>query len=65
MKLNTAVLTERNVVIQTDIIESDVPLFLSRDSIYIARVEVAFNLATADHYCVPIERTGMYIAATS
>lgn len=77
-KLNTAVLTERNVVIQTDIIESDVPLFLSRDSIKKARVqlglekdivvkvkEMALNLAIADHYCVPIERTDMYIAATS
>lgn len=40
MKLNTAVLTERNVVIQTDIIESDVPLFLS---INIARVKLGLE----------------------
>ena len=72
-KLNTAVLTERNVVIQTDIIESDVPLLFSRDSIKRARVklglekdkvvkvkELALNLAKADHNCVPIERTDMY-----
>lgn len=43
MKLNTAVLTERIVVIQTDIIESDVPLFLSRDSINIARVKLGLE----------------------
>ena len=78
MKLNTAVLTRRNGVIQNDI-ESDVPLLFSRDSIKRARVqlglekdkvvkvkELALNLAIADHYyCVPIERTGMYIAAIS
>ena len=66
-----AVLAERNVIIQTDIVESDIPLLLSRDSTKRASVkldlendkavifgkEVALNLTTAGHYCVSIDRT--------
>ena len=66
-----AVLAERNVIVQADIVESDIPLLLSRDSMKRASVkldleidkavifgkEVALNLTTAGHYCVPIDRT--------
>ena len=66
-----AVLAERNVIIQTDIVESDIPLLLSRESMKRASVkldlendkavifgkEVALNQRTAGHYCVPTDRT--------
>ena len=69
-----AVLAERNVIIQTDIVESDIPLLLSRDSMKRASVkldlendksvilgkEVALNLRTAGHYCVPLTGLTLY-----
>lgn len=65
-----AVLADKSVTIQTDVVESDIPLLLSKDAMKKAGVkmdlendtatilgkEIALNLTTAGHYCVPIDK---------
>jgi len=66
-----AVVAGRAVTIKTDVVESDIPLLLSRtamkkaaikmdlenDTATIMGKEVALNLTTSGHYCIPIDKT--------
>ena len=66
-----AILAGKEVLITTDLVESDIPLLLSRsamkragvkmdlenDSANIFRKDVALNLTFSAHYCIPIDRT--------
>ena len=65
-----AVIAGKEVMIKTDVVESDIPLLLSRtamkraaikmdlenDTATIMGKEVALNL-TSDHYCIPIDKS--------
>ena len=65
-----AVVAGKEVFIQTDVVESDIPLLLSRKAMKTAGVmmdletdtakifgrDVALNLTTSGHYCIPIDR---------
>lgn len=60
-----------NVTIRTDVVNSDIPLLLSRSSMKKAKIkmdlendtaiilgkEVALNLTSSGHYCIPIDKT--------
>ena len=60
-----------NITVKTDVVESDIPLLLSRASMKKAKVkldlendtamimgkEVALNLTSSGHYCIPIDKT--------
>ena len=66
-----AVIAGNDVTIKTDVVESDIPLLLSRtamkkaaikmdlenDTANIMGKEVALNLTTSGHYCIPIDKT--------
>ena len=66
-----AVVAGKAVTIKTDVVESDIPLLLSRtamkkaaikmdlenDTATIMGKEVALNLTTSGHYCIPIDKT--------
>ena len=66
-----AVIAGKEVTINTDVVDSDIPLLLSRsamkkagvkmdlenDSATIFGKDVALNLTTSGHYCIPIDRT--------
>lgn len=70
-----AVLADKSVTIQTDVVESDIPLLLSKDAMKKAGVkmdlendtatilgkEIALNLTTAGHYCVPVDKCGLWL----
>ena len=61
-------------MIRTDVVVSDIPLFLSRSAMKTAGVkmdmendtanifgkDVSLNLKTSGHYCIPIDRMGRY-----
>ena len=61
-----AVIAGKEVMIKTDVVESDIPLLLSptamkkaamdlkNDTATIMGKEVALNLTTSGHYCIPI-----------
>ena len=65
-----AVVAGKDVMIRTDVVGSDIPLLLSRSAMKTAGVkmdmendtanifgkDVAFNLTTSGHYCIPIDR---------
>ena len=65
------VIAGREVTIKTDVVESDIPLLLSRTAMKKAAVKmdlendmatimgngVALNLTTSGHYCIPIDKT--------
>lgn len=65
-----AVVAGKEVFIKTDVVESDIPLLLSRKAMKTAGVkmdletdtarifgkDVALNLTTSGHYCIPIDR---------
>ena len=65
-----ATLAGKNVCIQTDVVESDIPLLLSKDAMKKARVKldlendaaeifgkaVPLDMTSSGHYCVPIRR---------
>lgn len=65
-----AVVAGKEVLIMTDVVESDIPLLLSRKAMKTAGVkmdletdtarifgkDVALNLTTSGHYCIPIDR---------
>ena len=60
-----------NVTVKTDVVDSDIPLLLSRSSMKKAKVkmdlendtavilgkDVALNLTSSGHYCIPIDKT--------
>ena len=66
-----AVIAGNDVMIKTDVVESDIPLLLSRtamkkaaikmdlenDTANIMGKEVVLNLTTSGHYCIPIDKT--------
>ena len=66
-----AVIAGKEVTIKTDVVGSDIPLLLSRtamkragvkmdlenDSATIFGKDIALNLTTSGHYCIPIDRT--------
>ena len=66
-----AVIAGKEVMIKTDVVESDIPLLLSRtamkkaaikmdlenDTATIMLKEVALNLTTSGHYCIPIDKS--------
>ena len=66
-----AVIAGKEVTIKTDVVRSDIPLLLSRsamkkagvkmdlenDSAKIFGEDIALNLTTSGHYCIPIDRT--------
>lgn len=66
-----AVIAGKEVMIKTDVVESDIPLLLSRtamkkaaikmdlenDTATIMGKEVALNLTTSGHYCIPIDKS--------
>ena len=66
-----AVIAGKEVTIKTDVVGSDIPLLLSRTAIKRAGVkmdlendsatifgkDIALNLTTSGHYCIPIDRT--------
>ncbi|XP_053390667.1 uncharacterized protein LOC128553511 [Mercenaria mercenaria] len=66
-----AVVAGKAVTIKTDVVESDIPLLLSRTAMKKAAIkmdlengtatimgqEVALNLTTSGHYCIPIDKT--------
>ena len=66
-----AVIAGKEVTIKTDVVESDIPLLLSRKSMKVAGVkmdlehdtanifgkDISLNLTTSGHYCIPIDRT--------
>ena len=66
-----AVIAGKEVTIKTDVVRSDIPLLLSRsamkkagvkmdlenDSAKIFGKDIALNLTTSGHYCIPIDRT--------
>jgi len=66
-----AVVAGKAVSIKTDVVESDIPLLLSRtamkkaaikldienDRANILGMEVALNLTTSGHYCIPIDKS--------
>lgn len=61
----------KDVTVKTDVVDSDIPLLLSRAAMKIAGVkmdlqndtatimgkEVALNLTSSEHYCIPIDKT--------
>ena len=65
-----AVVAGKEVTIRTDVVDSDIPLLLSRKAMKTAGVkmdlesdtamifgkDVALNLTTSGHYCIPIDR---------
>ena len=65
-----AVIAGKEVIIKTDVMESDIPLLLSRQAMKTAGVKmdleidtaqifdkaIALNLTTSGHYCIPIDR---------
>ena len=65
-----AVIAGKEVFIRTDVVDSDIPLLLSRRAMKIAGVkmdlesdtamifgkDVALNMTTSGHYCIPIDR---------
>ena len=65
-----AVIAGKEVTIKTDVLESDIPLLLSRQAMTTAGVkmdlesdtaqifdkDIALNLTTSGHYCIPIDR---------
>ena len=65
-----AVIAGKEVTIKTDVVESDIPLILSRQAMKTAGVkmdlesdtaqifdkDIALNLTTSGHYCIPIDR---------
>ena len=67
-----AVIAGKEVTVKTDVVESDIPLLLSRQAVKTAGVrmdlesdtaqifdkDIAFNLTTSGHYCIPIDRAG-------
>ena len=66
-----AVIAGKDVTIKTDVVESDIPLLLSRtamkkaaikldlenDTAKIMGEDVALNLTSSGHYCIPIDRS--------
>ena len=64
-----AVIAGKEVTIKTDVVESDIPLLLSRQAMETAEVkmdlendtaqifdkDIALNLTTSGHYCIPID----------
>ena len=66
-----AVVAGKAVTIRTDVVESDIPLLLSRTAMKTAAIkmdlendtatimgqEVALNLTTSGHYCIPIDKS--------
>ena len=66
-----AVIAGKEVTIKSDVVESDIPLLLSRTAMKKAAVKmdlendtatimakgVALNLTTSGHYCIPIDKT--------
>lgn len=66
-----AVIAGRNITIKTDVVDSDIPLLLSRTAMKKAQIkmdlendtaeifgkEIALNFTSSGHYCVPIDRT--------
>jgi len=66
-----AVVAGKEVIIHTDVVESDIPLLLSRtamkkaaikldlenDTANIMGQEVALNLTSSGHYCIPIDKS--------
>ena len=59
------VIAGKAVTIRTDVVESDIPLLLSRSAMKTAGVsdtakifgkDIALNLTTSGHYCIPIDR---------
>ena len=66
-----AVIAGKEVTIKTDVVESDIPLLLSRtamkkaaikldletDTAVIMGKEVALNLTSSGHYCIPIDKS--------
>ena len=66
-----AVIAGKEVMIKTDVVESDIPSLLSRtamkkaaikmdlenDTATIMGKEVALNLTTSGHYCIPIDKS--------
>ena len=65
-----AVIAGKEVTIKTDVVESDIPLLLSRQAMKTAGVkmdlesdtakifdkDIVLNLATSGHYCIPIDK---------
>ncbi|MCG7877703.1 MAG: transposase [Candidatus Thiodiazotropha endolucinida] len=66
-----AVIAGKEVIIKTDVVQSDIPLLLSRtamkkaaikldlenDTAVIMGKEVALNLTSSGHYCIPIDKS--------
>ena len=66
-----AVIAGKEVTIKTDVVESDIPLLLSRTAVKKAAIkldletdtavimgkEVALNLTSSSHYCIPIDKS--------
>lgn len=66
-----AVITGKEVIIQTDVVESHIPLLISQtamkeaaikldfknDTAAIMGKEVALNLTSSGHYCIPIDES--------
>ena len=66
-----AVIAGKEVTIQTDVVDSDIPLLLSRTAMKKAAIKmdlendtatimgrgVALNLTSSGHYCIPIDKT--------
>ena len=66
-----AVIAGKDVTIKTDVVESDIPLLLSRtamkkaaikmdlehDTATIMGKEIALNLTSSGHYCIPIDKS--------
>ena len=71
-----AVIAGKEVFIRTDVVDSDIPLLLSRRAMKTAGVkmdlesdtamifgkDVALNLTTSGHYCIPIDRAEKILA---
>ena len=74
----SAVIAGKEVTIKTDVVESDIPLLLSRtamkkaaikldlktDTAVIMRKEVALSLKSSGHYCIPIDKSEKVLVAS-